>query len=227
MTRILIVDDHPIFRQGLAMVLSEESDLEVCGEGASAAEAVVLVDRLDPDIVLLDLSMPGGGLAALEAIRREHAGVPVAVLTASESPDDVMEVLRAGAQGYILKGIGSQTLIEAVRDVARGHGYVAPVLAARILSEICVSEGLATAAGGDGAAEDRGHLLSLLTPREEQVLRLVASGYSNKQIALEGAMQEKTVKHHMTRILQKLNVRNRTEAAMVLTNGRTASSHRT
>lgn len=211
MTRILIVDDHPIFRQGLIMALAEAADLVICGEGASADEAIAGTAALDPDVLLLDLSMPGGGLAALRAIRATNTAVRIAVLTASEDHDDVMTALQAGAQGYILKGLDSRTLIDAVREVARGQGYVAPGLAARILADLSRETG--PAPGEPGA---RTRLLAQLTPREEQVLRLVAAGCSNKEIAHRNAMQEKTVKHHMTRILQKLHVRNRTEAAMLL-----------
>lgn len=212
MTRILIVDDHPIFRQGLATALSSAADLVVCGEGASADEAIALTRKLAPDLVLLDLSMPGGGMAALAAIRANHSDLPIAVLTASEDSDNVLGALRAGAQGYVLKGIGGQALIDAVRAIAAGEGYIAPVLAARILSELSrepVPE-----------LSPQGTPLDDLTPREREVLELVANGFSNKEIALRGDMQEKTVKHHMTRILAKLHVRNRTEAALILRQSR-------
>lgn len=213
MTRILIVDDHPIFRQGLATALASTPDLIVCGEGASAEEAVALTRSLKPDLVLLDLSMPGGGLPAATAIRAEHPDLKLAVLTASEDSDNVLAALRAGAQGYVLKGIGGQSLIDAVRAIASGEGYIAPVLAARMLSEMSRET-----APRRGLPE--GAPLNDLTPRELEVLELVAGGLSNKEIALRGAMQEKTVKHHMTRILGKLRVRNRTEAAMVLRQAR-------
>lgn len=212
MTRILIVDDHPIFRQGLATALSSASDLTVCGEGASASEAIALSRELEPDLVLLDLSMPGGGMAALAAIRSDYPQMPIAVLTASEDSDHVLGALRAGAQGYVLKGIGGQALIDAVRAIAAGEGYIAPVLAARILSEL--SREPAPEQTPDGTPLDD------LTPREREVLELVANGLSNKEIALRGDMQEKTVKHHMTRILAKLHVRNRTEAALILRQSR-------
>lgn len=218
MTQILIVDDHPIFRQGLAMALAEAGDLTVCGQGASAADAIALTRDLEPDVVLVDLSMPGGGVAALRAIRQDHPDIRLAVLTASEDSEDVMAALRAGALGYILKGIGGQALIDAVREVAAGHGYIAPGLAARILSEMSVENSALPAMRSDDGGDSS---LAQLTPREAQVLELVASGLSNKEIALRGDMQEKTVKHHMTRILQKLQVRNRTEAAMVLRRSRT------
>ncbi|RJL06594.1 response regulator [Paracoccus siganidrum] len=212
MIRVLIVDDHSIFRRGLAMALAEAGDLQVCGEGGTADEAVDLAQELQPDVVLLDLSMPGGGLNALRRIHDRQPDLAVAVLTASEDGEDVLEALRHGARGYVLKGVGSRSLIEAVRDLARGEGYVAPTLAARILTEMRIEA--AAAPTPDAAAP--ASLLAQLTPREEEVLELVAAGYSNKEIARQKDMQEKTVKHHMSRILQKLHVRNRTEAAMVL-----------
>lgn len=216
MIRVLIVDDHSIFRRGLAMALAEAGDLQVCGEGGTADEAVDLAQELQPDVVLLDLSMPGGGLNALRRIHDRQPDLAVAVLTASEDGEDVLEALRHGARGYVLKGVGSRSLIEAVRDLARGEGYVAPTLAARILTEMRIEASAAPAAGATPDAAAPASLLAQLTPREEEVLELVAAGYSNKEIARQKDMQEKTVKHHMSRILQKLHVRNRTEAAMVL-----------
>lgn len=219
MIRVLIVDDHSIFRRGLAMALAEAGDLQVCGEGGTADEAVALAQELQPDVVLLDLSMPGGGLNALRRIHDRQPDLAVAVLTASEDGEDVLQALRHGARGYVLKGVGSRSLIEAVRDLARGEGYVAPTLAARILTEMRIEASAAAPASTAGATADAAgpaSLLARLTPREEEVLELVAAGYSNKEIARQKDMQEKTVKHHMSRILQKLHVRNRTEAAMVL-----------
>lgn len=207
MTRILVVDDHPIFRKGLALALAEAPDLTVCGEGESGEDALRLVQDLQPDLLLLDLSMPVGGLEVLPRLCRANPGLKIAVLTASEDSDDVLAALDAGALGYIVKGIGSRALIEAVRGLAQGEGYVTPALAARLLTE------RRPASAPDDA---RARLLAQLTPRERQVLALVAAGHSNKEIALREEMQEKTVKHHMTRILQKLHARNRTEAAMIL-----------
>ena len=137
-------------------------------------------------------------------------------MTASEDAGDVMAALRAGALGYVLKGLDGQVLINATREIAAGQGYIAPVLAARILSEMSLESGAARSA--PAPAYDLP--LAQLTPREAEVLELVAAGLSNKEIALRGDLQEKTVKHHMTRILQKLQARNRTEAAMILRNSR-------
>lgn len=214
-TRILVVDDHPLFRQGLSMALSETEDLVVCGEGTCAQDAVDLSRDLKPDVVLLDLSMPGGGFTALEHISASQPAMRVAVLTASEDCDDVLKAMKLGARGYILKGVGGNALIDAVRDIARGAGHVAPTLGAAILSGHNGVDGRFDTNKPDADDTNSGRLAHL-TPREAHVLKMVAAGYSNKEIARQGGMQEKTVKHHVTRILQKLRVRNRTEAAMVL-----------
>ena len=217
MSRLLIIDDHPIFRRGLAATLTEAGGFEICGEGASAEAALSLAEGTEPDLVLLDLSMPGGGLSALKALRERWPALRVVIMTASEERDDLMESLRAGAAGYIVKGISSPALLDALRSILRGEAYVAPSLAARILCASAATPAPASAAPGEkgGAAE----MLQQLTRREGEVLQLVASGRSNKEIAREAQMQEKTVKHHMTRILQKLKLRNRTEAALFLRGG--------
>lgn len=216
-TRILVVDDHPMFREGVSRSLSEQSDLIVCGEGASAADAVRLDRELKPDVILLDLSMPGGGHNALVALLEQSPDATVVVLTASEADDDVLRALRAGARGYVLKGVGASTLIEIVRGAMAGESYVSPSLAARILAELRTT----AAPPATGPSEETGDdPLSSLTRREEEILRLVADGNSNKEVARQIDLQEKTIKHHMTRILQKLKVRNRTEAAMLLRDSR-------
>lgn len=199
--RIVVIDDHPIFRRGLTLSLEEAGDLAVCGEGASGADALALARDLRPDVLLLDLSMPDGGLTVLPALCRDHPQMKVAILTASEDSDDLMAALSAGAAGYIVKGIGTRSLIDAVRSIAKGEGYVAPNLAARVLGE---------------KRREAPQGLEQLTAREDEILHLVAEGHSNKEIARRAGLQEKTVKHHMTRILHKLNARNRTEAALML-----------
>ncbi|QEW20469.1 Response regulator protein VraR [Marinibacterium anthonyi] len=199
--RVVVIDDHPIFRRGLILSLEEAGDLAICGEGASGSDAVALARDVRPDVMLLDLSMPDGGLDVLPSLCREHPQMKVAVLTASESSEDLRAALSAGAAGYIVKGIGARGLIDAVRAIATGEGYVAPALAARVLSE---------------KRRELPQGLDQLTDREHEILRLVAEGHSNKEIAGRTGLQEKTVKHHMTRVLRKLNARNRTEAALIL-----------
>lgn len=211
--RILVVDDHPMFRDGVSRSLAEQPDLEVCGEGASADQAIRLDRELRPDVILLDLSMPGGGLNALSVILEQSPDAKVVVLTASEADEDVLMALRSGARGYVLKGVPAATLIEVVRGAVVGESYVSPALAARILAELRAPAPTPANAEKDDSAQD---MLASLTRREEEILKLVAAGNSNKEVARRIDLQEKTVKHHMTRILQKLNVRNRTEAAMLL-----------
>lgn len=212
-TRIVIVDDHPIFRAGLSRSLAEVPDFEVVGEGANAKDAISLFEQLRPDAMLLDLSMPGGGHSVLRHLLPGQPEATVIVLTASEDDTDLFEALKEGAKGYVLKGVDASTLVNIVRNVVAGESYVSPSLAARILTEM--------RSGGDGPATQalegpHDEALSSLTPREEQILGLVADGNSNKEVARHLGLREKTIKHNMTRILQKLKARNRTEAAMFL-----------
>lgn len=204
--RIVIADDHPLYREGVARSLADDPAFTVLGQAPDADGAVELCERLQPDVVLLDISMPGGGgISALRRIMAMAAPPKVAMLTVSEADDDVMQALKAGAVGYILKGVGSHELVAIVKDVAAGRSYVSPALAARILN--------AMRAGAAGAAT-RGPLDDL-SKREEDILKLVAQGKSNKEVGRLLDLQEKTVKHYMTSILQKLHVRNRVEAAVL------------
>lgn len=211
--RILVVDDHPMFREGVSRSLTEQPDLKVCGEGSSADEAIRLDRELKPDVILLDLSMPGGGLHALRLILEQSPDAKVVVLTASEADEDVLMALRSGARGYVLKGVPAKTLIEVVRGAMVGECYVSPALAARILAELRTAAPVVPDMEKSESTQD---VLASLTRREEEILKLVAAGNSNKEVARRLDLQEKTIKHHMTRILQKLNVRNRTEAAILL-----------
>lgn len=204
--RIVIADDHPIYREGVARTLIEDAGLDVVGQAQDAPGAVELATRLAPDLVLLDISMPGGGgLAALRAIQALPVPPRVAMLTASEEDDEVMQALKGGALGYVLKGVGARDLVGIVKDLARGQSYVSPVLAARLLA--VMRDG--------GKAAKPANPLADLSKREEDILRLVAEGRSNKEIGLALELQEKTVKHYMTSILQKLHLRNRVEAAVL------------
>jgi DNA-binding NarL/FixJ family response regulator len=204
--RVLIVDDHPLLRQGVAASLEEAGGFEIVGQGGSADDAERLARMLLPDVVLLDISMPGSGLDAARRIAQAVPATKIVMLTVSESDEDIMTALRAGAVGYVLKGVGSSALAELLMGVSRGESYVSPSLAARLLTEM-------RRAPQAAIADDP---LRRLTQREEEILRLVATGKSNKEVAIELGLQEKTVKHHMTRILSKLQVRNRTEAAVAL-----------
>ncbi len=201
-TRILVADDHPLYRNGVVMTLQENPDFEVVATCADANSAVEQAAKLTPDVVLLDISMPGGGITAAHRISSANPDIRIAMLTVSEDEDDVMQALQAGALGYILKGVGGQELIALVSDLAEGKSYVSPSLAARLLKT------LQTPAKSKNPVDD-------LSKREEDILRLVAQGFSNKEVGNALDIQEKTVKHYMTAILQKLHVRNRVEAAMI------------
>jgi len=203
--RIAVVDDHPLFREGVTRSLSEMGGFEIVGEGGTNEDAVRLVAERRPDIMLMDISMPGGGLHAISSILDLVPDQKIVMLTVSEASDDVTQALSAGAKGYVLKGVGSQSLAEVIRTVADGESYISPTLSARLIGDLSSRN-----------AAPKPDPLSGLTSREQEILRLVASGLSNKRVALQLDLQEKTVKHHMTRILAKLGVRNRTEAAMSL-----------
>jgi len=200
---IAVVDDHPLFREGVTRSLAEFGDFEIAGEGGTSEDALRLVEEQRPDILLLDISMPGGGLIAARQILERFPQQKIVMLTVSEATDDAAKALAAGAKGYVLKGVGSQALAEAIRLVAAGESYVSPTLSARLFGELSAHSRPASA-----------RLMTQLTAREREILRLVAAGLSNKRVALELDLQEKTVKHHMTRILAKLQVSNRTQAAM-------------
>ena len=203
--RIVLADDHPIYRDGLARSLNDDPGLEVVGEASDGAEAAEVVLRERPDVVLLDISMPkGGGIAALSRIMQMQAPPRVAMLTASEADDDLMQAIKLGAMGYILKGVGAGELVDLVHELHAGRSYVSPGLAGRLLVAM---------RRRDVKAEV--NPLDDLSRREEDILKLVAQGKSNREVGDALELQEKTVKHYMTSILQKLQVRNRVEAAML------------
>ena len=205
--RLVIVDDHALFREGLASVLSAEADIEVIGMGGSAQEAIRLAAELLPEVILMDIDMPGSGLEAARVIARDCPAVRIVVLTASESDDHLMTALKIGARAFILKGVAARELIRILHAVAAGETYIPPALAASLLLEMRHSP-----AQPVNEAEDP---LSDLTAREREILENLADGLSNKEIGSKLFLSEKTVKHYMTNILQKLQVRNRVEAALL------------
>lgn len=193
---IVVADDHPLFRGGVVLTLRETGYFNIVAETGNAADAIAAVEAHMPDIALLDVSMPGSGLTAAAEISQRFPAVAIVMLTVSEDDDDLLSALRSGARGYVLKGVGADELVEVLRNVASGGSYVSPALAARVLS----------------AMQGRGTRdlpqTETLIPREVEILRHVAMGLSNKEIARELDLQEKTIKHYMTNILQKLQVRN-------------------
>ena len=204
--QLVIVDDHPLFREGLLQTLKAEPDVEIVGQAGTAAEAVTLARELLPDVVLLDITIPGGGLNAVCTIAATSPVIKIIMLTASEAEEDVLAALKSGARGYILKGVSGRELVKIVRDVYAGEAYVTPSLAASLLSEM--KDNQREPKPADDPRDD-------LTEREHQILEKVAAGLSNKEIAQQLFLSEKTVKHYMTNILQKLHVRNRVEAALI------------
>ncbi len=200
--RVVVADDHPLYRKGVVEALDDEAGIEVVGEASSAAEAVTKSAALRPDVVLLDIAMPGGtGIEAVGEIIARHPTCRVVMLTVSEQEDDVLAALRAGAHGYLLKGVSAEELANAVRRVAAGEAHVSPLLASLLLQDL--SRGRRPELGDD------------LTEREWEVLALVADGLTNREIGERLYLSEKTVKHHMTNLLAKLHVRNRVEAALL------------
>jgi NarL family two-component system response regulator LiaR len=196
---VLIADDHPVVRQGLRTFLETQDGLEVVGEASDGAEALELVQRLVPDVVLMDLVMPGlDGVEATRRIRGLSPTTKVIVLTSFDDDEKVFPSIKAGAAGYLLKDVRPHDLVEAIRTVQRGEALLAPSVAAKLMQEVA---GERRPGGG-------------LTDRELDVLRLIARGLSNKLIARELVVSEKTIKTHVSNILAKLHLADRTQAAL-------------
>ncbi|MCV3206751.1 response regulator transcription factor [Mesorhizobium sp. YC-39] len=208
--RITVVDDHPLFREGVSRSLREIGGFEIVGEGATAADAERLAQIEKPDVMLLDISMPGGGLRAAANILAKDPDQKIVILTVSEANADLALALRTGVRGYVLKGVRSSSLAEILKSIAAGEKYVSPMLSAQLLNELIQPRKV--------------DLVDQLSDREIGILELVAEGLSNKEAAKRLFLQEKTIKHHMTRILAKLKVRNRTEAALLLYESKTKAS---
>ncbi|WP_250030744.1 response regulator [Paractinoplanes maris] len=202
--RVLIVDDQALFREALGVLLSAYADLEVAGEAGNGDEAVRRAAELAPDVVLMDLRMPVlDGVAATRRLRDEHPAVRVIALTTFDDDADVFAALRAGAVGYLLKDVSSERLVEAVRAAARGESVLQPSVAAKVVARIAQLPDLPVREPEVPLSE-----------RERAVLRLVARGRSNREIAGALFLAEGTVKNHVTTILGKLGVRDRTQAAL-------------
>lgn len=203
---VVIVDDHILFREGLRKILDAEGDIEVVGEGGTADEAVRLAGETLPELILLDIDMPGGGLQAAQAIASQFPVTKIAILTASEQDDHLIRALKAGARAFILKGVAARELLRILRSVAAGESYVPPALAASLLLEMDELESVPRADESP---------FTELSDREREILECLAEGLTNKEIGKRLFLAEKTIKHYMTNILQKLQVRNRVEAALL------------
>ena len=198
--RILIADDHTLFRQGLRRVLELEAGFVVAGEASSAEEAVAVALCEKPDVVVLDVSMPGGGLEAAERIKQGAPRIGVVMLTMHEDQEHLMRALRVGANSYLVKDIDSDSLAEAIRAANEGRPYLHPKLASIALMQMARG----------GVKEP----LAELTDRELEVLRLVGKGANNGEIARTLFISEKTAKNHLTHIFEKIGVSDRTQAAL-------------
>jgi DNA-binding NarL/FixJ family response regulator len=228
--RIVVAEEHPLFRSALRGLLGEQPGFEVVGEAADGERALSLCRRLRPELVLMGLSMPKmGGLGAARAIREELPATRVLVLTAFEDPDRLAEAVKAGASGYVLKSASPSRIVEAVREVLRGGMPLDQEVSTRLLMRLLErspeefrgtpwEEG---ASGGVGPPEHRSHpalpagVVGSLSPREVEVLGLLARGYTNQQIASELFLSTSTVKKHVHKVISKLGVSDRTQAAVL------------
>ena len=204
--RILLVDDHTLFRSGVKALLARQSDFEVVGEAADGLEGVKRAKQLHPDVVLMDLDMPGiSGREALKMLLEELPDMPVLMLTVSEASEDLLGTLQSGAKGYLLKNIDAEYFVDSIRRVARGEAVVSPQMTGKLVAGLKggVREGA-------GAASDK----DKLSAREREILALLARGASNKEIARQFELAESTVKIHVQNILRKLNLSSRVQAAV-------------
>jgi two-component system nitrate/nitrite response regulator NarL len=204
--RVLVVDDHALFRRGVIQTINQEPGMTAAGEADTAACAIERAGELHPDVVLLDIKLPDrSGLTVVGMLRSACPGGKIIVLTAMEDEGAVLKALKAGAHGYILKGVSAEELVRVIQSVHCGETYITPSMAGRLLVEL----------GAPGASPPASRLLGELTMKERTILDLVAQGNTNKEIAVELYVSERTIKHHMTNVLQKLQVRNRVEAALL------------
>lgn len=203
--RILLIDDHTLFRSGVKALLGRQPDFEVVGEAADGLEGVKRAKQLHPDLVLMDVDMPGiSGREALRMMLEELPQLPVLMLTVSEASEDLIDTLQSGARGYLLKNIDADYFVDAIRRAARGEAIVSPEMTGKLVAGL---KNPARDAPGP-AEKDR------LSAREREILGLVARGSSNKEIARQTALSESTVKIHVQNILRKLNLSSRVQAAV-------------
>lgn len=203
---VLLADDHTLFRSGIRLLLQRYPEFNIVGEASDGLEAVKRAKQLRPDVVLLDLNMPGlTGIEAVELITQDMPGTAVILLTVSEDAEDLAAALRAGARGYLIKNIDADYLTQAIRRAAAGEAVVAEAMTAKLVQQFRTASSQPAAAGGD---KDK------LTPREREILSCLSRGESNKEIARSLDVAESTVKIHVQNILKKLNLSSRVQAAV-------------
>ena len=202
-TKVLIVDDHALFRQGVRNTIEPEEEFEVVGEAGDGAEALAKARELKPDLILMDIHMPHcSGLEAVGAIKGELPGVRIVMLTVHDEDENLLQALRRGAGGFLSKNVRAKNLLDSLRDIMKGETVIPEPVADKILK------------GFDRLAEtEAGHIASQLTPREKEVLQKISEGLSNREIGLSLCISENTVKVHVTNILRKLHLPSRSQAA--------------
>ena len=200
--RVFIADDHPIVRQGLEIVINSQPDMELVGQAADGNEALILIGEMNPDVVVMDLKMPvKNGLAAIEELRKSGKDIPVLVLTSFPDDDQVISAIQLGASGVILKDTPPEQLVDAIREVSHGKSALHPLVVHKLMKKVQQSATVLP-------------LAQLLTNREVDVLKCLAQGLSNREIAQELSVSTRTVTTHVRNILNKLGLDNRTQAAL-------------
>lgn len=203
--KVFLCDDHRLFREGLRKILELESDIKIVGEASDGEEAIKMIKKTRPDIVIMDIGMPGmDGVSATYKIRKEGPRINIIILTVYQDEPHIFEAIKAGAIGYLLKDISSDELIEAIRRVYKGEALIQPSIAPKLLKEFTVLS----------KKKADGQTYIGLTERENEILKLITLGNSNKEIASKLYISEKTVKNHISNIFQKLHVNSRTQAAL-------------
>jgi len=204
MIKLLIADDHHLFREGLSRIMDDSPNFQVVGTVSSGEEAITSTAELSPDVVILDIHMPGiGGLAAAEQLHQLYPELGIIMLTVSEDENDLFAAVRAGARGYMLKNSTAVELTAGIQRIHAGEAAISPTMSVKLLNQFASTQPAASSRPADE-----------LTEREQDVLKLVAQGMSNKEIGLELAISPHTVKAHLRHILDKLNLRSRAEAAV-------------
>ena len=203
--KILVVDDHPLFRKGVIHMLQSEADMEIIGEAGDGETALDMTRELMPDVILMDVSMPGwDGIKATRRIMEEFPSARIVMLTVNDDDRSLFNAIKAGARGYLFKNLEPEDLLKMVRGIFRGEAPISRITANRILKEF-----------GRLSRHETKPSISDLSSREQEILKLVANGDSNKEIARALIITEYTVKNHLRNILEKLHVRNRVEAAII------------